>query len=233
MKQKITYCWTHKFQKLIFNKAINRVQYELFEKSIESALKFYDYEILVDDFSYNMIADKFDNVINVGDIKLEHADDFKVHLIENYKELNVIVDPDIIFHKKLDFNIDADVVVERDYAAYNDNYKPLFDNLIKKKIDKKFPNFLLNNKMVNIGFLKINNKEVKDLYLKYYKELKKHMSDKKIEFNYYYSVILGQYMLSLACENLGVTPTLMIDQHSESYTHYDGIRKSIFYKRSI
>lgn len=233
MKQKITYCWTHKFQKLIFNKAINRVQYELFEKSIESASKFYEYEILVDDFSYNMIADKFDNVINVGNIQLEHADDFKVHLIENYADLNIIVDPDIIFHKEIDFNIDVDVIVERDYTAYNNNYKMLFDNLINRKVEQEFPNFLNSNIMVNIGFLKINNNKVKNLYIEYYKKLKKFMSDKKIKYNYYYSVILGQYMLTLACENLGVVPTLMIDNNSDCYTHYDGIRKSFFYKRSI
>ena len=233
MKQKITYCWTHKFQKLIFNKAINRVQYELFEKSIESASKFYEYEILVDDFSYNKIADRFDNVVNIGDIQLEHADDFKVHLIENYADLNIIVDPDIIFDKEINFNIDADVIVERDYTAYNNNYKVLFDNLINRKANEIFPNFLNNNTMVNIGFLKINNDKVKKLYIEYYKKLKKFMSYKKIKYNYYYSVILGQYMLTLACENLGVIPTLMIDNHSDSYTHYDGIRKSFFYKRSI
>ena len=90
---------------------------EFFKKAYESAVKFYNVEILTDDFSIKELKQYGYNCKSVTNEKFFYHDDFKVFLLENYKNLNILVDPDIVFYEKVNFSKDDDLIVDRVYKS--------------------------------------------------------------------------------------------------------------------
>ena len=199
---------------------------EFFKKAYESAVKFYNVEILTDDFSIKELKQYGYNCKSVTNEKFFYHDDFKVFLLENYKNLNVLVDPDIVFYDKVNFSNKDDLIVDRVYNSLTkDHTIPMINMFIDNGIQEVYPEYEFIDIMPNIGFLKFNNLDLKLEYIKVYKKLRNWLVESKIKHNLNHSILLGQYPLQILCNKFNITPTSLQDTQGDKYFHFDGERK--------
>ena len=157
MKETITYCFSLQLKKY-YSKRNFKITMEFFKKAYESAVKFYNVEILTDDFSIKELRKYGYNCKSVTNEKFLYHDDFKVFLLENYKNLNILVDPDIVFYEKVNFSNDVDLIVDRVYRSLTkDHTIPMIEEFIDNGIQEIYPDYIFIETMPNIGFLKFNN----------------------------------------------------------------------------
>lgn len=233
MKETITYCFSLQLKKY-YSKRNFKITMEFFKKAYESAVKFYNVEILTDDFSIEELKQYGYDCKAVTNEKFLYHDDFKVFLLENYKNLNILVDPDIVFYKKVNFSNDDDLIVDRVYRSLTEDHTvPMIKEFIENGIQEIYPDYTFIQTMPNIGFLKFNNINLKLEYIKVYKKLKSWIMNSNIKHNLNHSILLGQYPLQILCNKFNITPTSLQDLQGDKYFHYDGERKYLSYKKSL
>ena len=225
MKETITYFFSLQLKKY-YSKDNFKITMEYFKKAYISACKFYNVEILTDDFSIKEFKQYGYSCRSVTNEEFLYHDDFKIFLLENYKNLNILVDPDIVFFEKVDFPVGNDLIIERVSKSLTKNHTiPMINEFIDNGIQNVFPDYGFINTMPNIGFLKINNQELKLEYCKVYKKLKDWLVKSKIKHNLNHSILLGQYPLQILCNKFNIIPTSLQTTQGEKYFHYDGQKK--------
>lgn len=152
-------------------------------------------------------------------------DDFKIYLMDNISEEEVLVDTDLFLWKPLSMPDGYDLYVEHRENArkwwYTEHYQYFIDGGIQDII----PNF--NKEVIhapNIGIFKFKNEELKRNYIELYNKVRKWTLDKPIIYPGA-SVILGQYLLGILLTEKKYKVCYMRKVEDNYYTHYAGKTK--------
>ena len=137
---------------------------DYFEKAYTSACKFYNVEILTDDFSIKGLKEYGYNCRSVTNEKFLYHDDFKIFLLENYKNLNIIVDPDIVFFEKVDFPVGNDLIIERVSKSLTKNHTIPMINEFIDNTEEIYESFGYNNVKISYDIELFNENNTADIY---------------------------------------------------------------------
>jgi hypothetical protein len=206
-------------------------QKEWITKSIQSTRSLnYNIELYTNDIQFSEGLD-IDKVHSIDD-EYFIWDSFKLWVLENdLRDDYILCDNDVIFKERPPINdsVDAYFDVIEDHN-WNWVYEPTMKYLKSNNIFSGF-DFWKYNKMgvYNIGILKINNQELKQEYIRYWKELyeeiKPHLNSVDKSFT---TPIITQYLLTLLIQKGNYT-----HQHftngwpygNDYYNHYPGFLK--------
>jgi hypothetical protein len=144
----------------------------------------------------------------------------------------MLVDGDVIFHNKLP-KLDSSIDVYFDgWESWLTIYDDCVNELDKLGISEIIPEWKVQKQRVmNIGTLKINNLELKELYLDRWYKMYEFCKNKQYEIKTFNlcCTITSQYLLTLLCSN-GVKIHNFSDKlrtPNEYYIHYVGKEKYI------
>lgn len=207
-------------------------QLELIKLSSDSARRVGYTPVLYTDDSTIGAKLNFDEVNLITD-STGIWDSFKLHVLETRKEDNYFIsDYDIEYHAPLPFNSKCDIqfdCFEKNPGAWEKIYLPTLTKLVQINRIQKLNYFRLEKvNTINIGILKINNSELRLLYIKCWKELE--TLTRRLNLNaFFLTPVLSQYLLTLLVLDGGYT-TEYIDREdvttpTEFYTHYNGSTK--------
>jgi len=172
----------------------------LLEKFYEINSKFHHIELVTDIESHKLLNYiRFDTVKYVDTKSFKFVDDFKIFLLPNLKEEELIIDFDVFLKKPLTVDIKYDLIIER----YEEKFaKKIYKDLIKECKINFDKNYFLDidnlDQVPNIGVLKINNLELLELYINTYNskssEFVQNAQNQGIDYGKY-SVLFGQLLL--------------------------------------
>jgi hypothetical protein len=171
----LTWCFTTKFGKYKNNDYI-LCFYKLSmirAKEFGHTVSFYGCE-----YSINFLKGYYDNFVDISDKNFDLVDDLKMYVHENGDIDTITIDGDLILNSKLTINDSVDVVYDQK-EPLNTKWSPIYNTFIptlkKYPIEDVIEGFKFNTPFaVNVGILKFNNIEVKNLFIKKYKEFKKY-----------------------------------------------------------
>lgn len=231
MKKTITYCFSFRHKKY-FSDENFKLTMDIMKQAHITASKFYNVEILTDNYSVSKLERLGYSVKPVTDVYFHYLDDFKVELLKNHSsEFDILVDPDIVFYDEVIFPDDKDLIVDRVYDSLSKNHSiPMIEEFIENGVQDVWPEYDWVSSMPNIGFFKLNNNDLKLEYIEIYSILKKWLLDSNITFNIEHSILLGQYPLQILCDKHNITPYALQDLQGSKYYHYDGARKYLDYR---
>lgn len=161
--------------------------YDMYKASMLRAKKFgYKIRFYGDTNSINTLEEYIDSSYCIDDLKFDLVDDLKIW-IHTQNDLNCITfDGDIILNSQLDFmdNLNYDVIFEnketkktvlnKEWDSYN-GYTTMLDIFKKYDTDKIVSNYTnTNNTSCNVGVIKFNNQNTKDVLINGYYEMKEH-----------------------------------------------------------
>jgi len=206
---------------------------ELYIETYNSNSTIHSTKFYTDPESYYLFEGKIDNIFTADTSNYVLLDDFKLNLLPNLSNNEIIFDGDIFLEHPLSLNIEKDVVCERKsvlskFPLAHSRYLTASYIYIENGVKSLIPFFHENQQWVpNIGMLYFNNKNAQSEYLNQYNILRNWFIDNKIEEKYglikshsgYYAT-LGQYILGLVCEHNNYTSVGFIENNS--YTHLDG-----------
>lgn len=226
MKKTITYCFSLCHRKHYSDENF-KLTIDIMKQAFATASKFYNIEILTDNYSVSRLAKLGYTARPVTDVHFHYLDDFKVELHKNHSsEFDILVDPDIVFYDEVTFPDDKDLIVDRMYDALSETHSiPMIEEFIENGVQDVWPEFDWVSNMPNIGFFKFNNNDLKLEYIEIYSILKKWLLDSNITFSIDHSILLGQYPLQILCNKHNITPHALQDLQGSKYYHYDGARK--------
>ena len=215
----------------IYKRSFNQIEW--IKRSTTSAKKLgYRVELYTDDkeLAKELILDEIHYIVDTYRV----WDSFKLWVLEHRKDDNYFLsDSDVIFNKKINFDYTKDIsfdgveVVNWNWV-YRDTLKYLEQNNVIKGI--KFWKYS-QIPVFNVGILRINNKELKLRYLKYWKEayaqMENYIDSKTIR---YIAPILTQYLLTLICEDKKYSTQFFTSvdgwpNKNEYYNHFPGLLK--------
>jgi hypothetical protein len=158
-------------------------------------------------------------------------DDFKIYLLDNISDEEVLVDTDLFLWNPLSMPDGYDLYVDHRENArkwwYTDHYQYFIDGGITNIV----PTF--NKEVIhapNIGIFKFKNEELKRSYIELYNVVRKWALDKPVRYPGA-SVILGQYLLGILLTDKKYKVCYLNKVDSNYYTHYAG--KTKFKKNEI
>jgi len=195
----ISFCFTIK----IINSIDNLERYQtMISKAVECAKPHHKVIFYTDTetLPYLNLCDIEIKLIDTNDFYF--VDDFKVHLLSIISDDEILIDTDLFLFSPLNLESNKDL-----YVDFRDNsskywYTEYLNWCIEKNIEEVFPNFIIENMHVpNIGILKIQNKELKNEYIKLYYKIREWILSKDSNINRGISIILGQYLLALLIVN--------------------------------
>lgn len=172
----LTYCFSTKFGKYKNNDYI-LCFYKLSmtrAKEFGHTVSFYGCE-----YSINFLKGYYDNFVDISDKNFDLVDDLKLYVHENGDIDTITIDGDLILHSKLTINDSVDVVYDQKEYLHTPKWGPAYNTFIptlkKYPIEDVIEGFKFNTPFaINVGILKFNNIEVKNLFIKKYKEFKKY-----------------------------------------------------------
>ena len=174
------------------------------------------------------IFDDYVDTSNKIDSTFTFWDAFKtLPLLDNKN--GVLVDGDIIFHWRLpEFKSDVDLYFDG-WESWIDLYSKCVNELSYLGVGDIIPEW--ENKpqrVINIGLLKINNSELKELYLDRWYKMYKFCNDNKHNMEYFYMccTITSQYLLTLLSKNYKIKNlSNRLGKPNYYYTHFVGQQK--------
>jgi|TARA_R100000081_G_scaffold87495_1_gene58067 hypothetical protein len=193
-KIKFVYCFSK-------NLAVNEEQYTisltLLTQSVKLLNKHSNCRIVTDDSTYNDLKELSNDIEVIDSSNFRFLDDFKLSLIKDLKDNEILVDPDILMFKKPMVDSDVDLIFDykdspRKYW-YEEDIRKIEGTLLYDKIKsiKKLPF------VPNIGFLKINNKTLLTDYIEQYEYYRKDIIERFDNPFLSFSILLGQYLLGI------------------------------------
>lgn len=206
------------------------MKFIFYYKEQESVLSWHKNRLTEDNFTFKHIPRLFEltkqsfskyhqiEVLENLDVKFTYLDDYKVKLIELYPN-DIITDPDIVLHKKLNIPPDFDVYIDRNHfrKVVKSSYYGLFERYKQLPVD----NFFQTKHHPNVGFLYFKNLELKEKYLTLYYKLK-DWTYNNLEFNALDSTIIGQQSLGYLINEYNYKPCYLNEVIGNDYSHYIG-----------
>lgn len=193
--------------------------------SINSAKKLgYKIEIYTNTNIFNDYVDISHHINN----EFTFWDGFKtLPLLENTN--GVLVDGDIIFDSKLpQLSNDTDLYFDG-WESWLDLYSKCVIELDELGIKDIIPEWeSIPQRVINIGLLKINNSELRDLYLDRWYKMYKFCNQHKNNMKYFYMccTIASQYLLTLLSKNYKIKNiSNRLGKPNGYYTHFVGQQK--------
>lgn len=199
-----------------------------YSKSIESVTKLgYKTEMYTN-------CDWFDGKVNkvnyVDDTILTITDYFKCFALNRSDDF-VLIDPDIIVHDNIPFNEDYDVYFDT-WESWKEYHETPVKLLTELGIGDFIPEWSFSKQRVmNGGLLKINNQELKNLWVdrcnlfRVFIEENKHLIPEPI---YKVTPAAGQYLLTLLCNHYQFTRfnfSRFPRERNQYYQHFTGDAK--------
>lgn len=202
----------------------------LISKFYEINKKFHQIELVTDVESHKLLRYmEFDSIRYVHTSNFDFVDDFKIFLLEELLENEVIIDFDVYLKKPLHIDNKHDLIIERYEEAFAEG---IYRDLIKKSdisFKKEFYLRISNlNAVPNIGVFKINNRELLKKYLTVYDIKRREIKFKAIEqgLDYKkYSVLIGQLTLRHILNNSVYSVFDTKSSPDNYYTHLNGETK--------
>ena len=202
----------------------------------ESIFQFYVYSIKsAIEVGYSPIIYTNSNRFNdfpISVIKVDKSfllwDAYKFVALEEINNNCFLVDGDVFFHKKIEFNSKIDVYFD---AWEYSNWAVLYNDGIKKLSEMGIQNTIpewsyTKQQVMSCGILKIYNKEFKEIYLDRWKNFHKFIENNKDEFaDSKFTAIGAQYLLTILCNYYKVTKhnfSTKLRSPNNFYTHYAG-----------
>ncbi len=193
--------------------------------SINSAKKLgYTTQIYTNSEIFNDYVDIVNNISN----EFTFWDGFKTLPLLDETD-GLLVDGDILFHSKMpDFTDDVDLYFDG-WESWLDLYSECIKELTELGISNIIPEWDSTPKrIINIGILKINNNELKDLYLDRWYKMYKFCNDNKSKMKYFYMccTITSQYLLTLLSKDYNIKNiSNRLGKSNGYYTHFVGQQK--------
>lgn len=193
--------------------------------SIKSAKKLgYFIEIYTNCNEFDEYVDK--KYITKSDYDLVFWDRLKLIPLDSN---GLLVDGDIIFHNKLpSFDNTIDMYFDA-WESYIPEYSDAITKLTNLGISDVIPEWSTTpQRFTNIGILKINNDELKNLWLdRWWKFYNFYLENKtKLKDNSIYGTIASQYLLSLIAKKFKIKNlSNTLGKNNGYYTHFVGNQK--------
>ncbi len=193
--------------------------------SINSAKKLgYTTQIYTNSEIFNDYVDIVNNISN----EFTFWDGFKTLPLLDETD-GLLVDGDILFHSKMpDFTDDVDLYFDG-WESWLDLYSECINELTELGISNIIPEWdSIPKRIINIGILKINNNELKDLYLDRWYKMYKFCNDNKSKMKYFYMccTITSQYLLTLLSKDYNIKNiSNRLGKSNGYYTHFVGQQK--------
>lgn len=220
---KFVYCFT---KKLASNKKEYKVNLTLFKKSVELLSKHYSYRVVTDKETLKDISPFVTNYSLVDSTDFHFVDDFKIDELGKLLVNEVLIDPDVLIYKPLEYSLNEDLIF--DYIDnpsrewYTSNISKLDNTLLGDKINlSNTPKFI-----PNIGLLKINNRKLLNEYLNQYKLYRNNILKNVTSGTRGLSIMLGQFLLGLLLfnENYSYLSIRSLNR-GDVYVHLGGPQK--------
>jgi hypothetical protein len=197
--------------------------------SIKSALSLgYECHIYLQESNVKYFSD-----INVK-IKLVHGLDttlfdwIKYYILSNDTTGGTLIDGDLILNSKLP-NIKSDIVFEKyETNAWKLLYEEYVGVLNKLNIRDIIPEWSGNprKKIINIGILKIQNKQFKDIYLNRWNNMNEFIkNNSKIVNKKEFTGTATQYLLTELVDYYEINIENYLNNKNSNYSHYMGHNK--------
>lgn len=212
-----------------FDKNVYKEDFHKFEviksyyiNSMQSTKKLgYSIEIYTNTDIFNSYVDKTNNVLN----EFTFWDGFKTIPLLNNAD-GVLVDGDIIFNSKLpEFTSDIDLYFDG-WESWMDLYSNGITELTKMGIGDVIPEWEnVPQRIVNIGLLKINNSELRELYLDRWYKMYNFCNHNKDDMKYFYMccTIASQYLLTILSNKYKIKNiSNRLGKPNGYYTHFVG-----------
>lgn len=215
-----------------FDKNVHRDDSHKFEviksyyiNSINSAKKIgYTTEIYTNTHIFNQYVDISHTISNT----FTFWDGFKtLPLLDNVS--GVLVDGDILFNSKMpEFLNDIDLYFDG-WESWLDLYSKCIIELTNLGISNVIPEWIVEpQRIINIGLLKINNSELRELYLDRWYKMYKFCNDNAHNMEYFYMccTITSQYLLTLLSKQYKIQSiSNRLGNPNGYYTHFVGKEK--------
>lgn len=208
-------------------------QKEWIKQSIKSTRKLnYTLELYTNDleFSQGLDLDK----VHIIDDDYQVWDSFKIWVLENREDDNYFLsDSDVLFNNEIPFDNNIDIYFDGiETQNWNRGYALTMKFLKSKCIPNKIEFWSYDKKPVyNVGILKINNKNLKLEYIKYWKLLYNEVLP-HIELlnDIFITPIITQYLLTLIVNNNDYkydyfTKNSQWPYNNNFYNHFAGFLK--------
>lgn len=193
--------------------------------SINSAKKLkYKTEIYTNTHIFDEYVDISHNISNT----FTFWDGFKtLPLLDNTN--GILVDGDILFNSKMpEFINDVDLYFDG-WESWLDLYSKCVNELTDLGIKDVIPEWEnIPQKVINIGLLKINNSELKELYLDRWYRMYRFCNNNKHNMEYFYMccTIASQYLLTILSKKYNIKNlSNRLGKPNGYYTHYVGQQK--------
>lgn len=206
---------------------------ELYVETYNSNKTIHSTKFYTDEESYYLFEGKIDNIFTADTSNHVLLDDFKLNLLPQLSNNELIFDGDIFLEHPLILDTEKDVMYERKgffkgNRMIHSKYMKAVQIYLKNGIKEVIPFYDGQQKWSpNIGMLYFNNKLAQTEFLNQYQILKDWFINNNIEEKYKLMsadilnyATLSQYLLGLVCEHNNYTSAGF--KESNSYTHLDG-----------
>jgi hypothetical protein len=225
----LVYCFTFKLTEPGIFKKYKKEVVNVIKTSIEYNKRFHKIYFYLDEYTKDILGDLQAECIITDTSNFRFSDDFKLCLHPLLTPNQVMIDFDIFLNKPLVIDNSYDIILDR-YEPYRYFYR--YERTISKLLPGVFKSYLLTlqlnkKQMPNIGILKVNNKELWELYISEYQKQRRHLlqsyntSDCLVEF----SPLLGQYLLNTILLNSNYQVFLSNDLTTNEYLHLNTYEK--------
>jgi hypothetical protein len=213
----------------IYSREVN--QKDWISRSIKSArMVGYSPHLYTNDLEFAKNLD-LDNITIVDDLYPYVWDSIKIQVLETRNDFNFFLsDNDVIYKSKIKFESDIDVFFDGfEINNWDWIYRDIINKIGKTDLFKSNPIWEFNKiPVMNLGILKINNNELKNLYIKEWKYAYNKLLDMIIHSsNMLITPVISQYLFTLICNNKKIKHTHFTkngiwSDNNEYYNHYPG-----------
>lgn len=229
MKYKnLTYCFTTKFGKYKNNDYILTF-YKLAmirAKEFGHSVTFFGCK-----YSIDFLKGYYDEVVDISDKNFELVDDLKLYIHEIGSIDTITIDGDLILNDKLIIDEEVDVVYDaKEYldTAWGDVYKKFLPKLKKYPIEDVIDGFAFDTPFaINVGILKFNNNQTKNLFIEKYKEFREYYLnsiepiEKFKENETFISIIICQFLFGSLINKKNISSIgLKYDENKFRYNNH-------------
>ncbi len=179
-------------------------------------------------FAYDKLKDVIDEYVDITNEEFILTDDLKLY-IHSKEDLDCItIDGDIILEHKLDLSKKCDIFFERKGQVKNSKSITKFQKYLNvfKKYDVESNINYFNYDVhyaCNMGILKFNNQNIKDLFISSYYNFRKYYLDviepiENLTYKNDPAIIVCEYMFACIIEQ--TTTKVKFCKDFNNYTHY-------------
>ena len=236
-KPRFVYCFTKKLSTELDK---YKISLKVFSDSVKYLSKNYNYKIYTDLDTYKDIKSFGENINIVDTESIFFTDDFKVSILDSLADNEVYIDPDVFIYSKLNINYNSDLIFcHRDTPSawwYQDYIESIKGSLLYDKIRNWEDKIKINEAeqipfVPNIGFLKINNSNLRRNYIDQYNLYREDLLTRPINNRNGISILLGQYLLGILFNEGKYSYFNHRDNNTkENYIHLAGPQKFELYK---